>query len=115
MHPAAKAEAAKKAQLAERLQELCRSLQAQNRAAREEDAAKRKQLLDSFQASIEDIKSKCAGAAPACLALIPWNCTRGSSASPAGTHAPAARQKQSPRDNSENDTKTQTRSATPCD
>ena len=61
MCPAAKAENAKKAALADRLQDLCRSLQAQNRAAKEEDAAKRKQMLDSFQASIEDIKSKCGG------------------------------------------------------
>lgn len=73
MHPAAKAEVAKKAQLAERLQELCRSLQAQNRAAREEDAAKRKQLLDGFQASIEDIKSKCALCAATCFRIpLAW-------------------------------------------
>ena len=67
---AAKAESAKKAALADRLQDLCRSLQAQNRGVKEEDAAKRKEMLDSFQASIEDIKSKCGGHPACCIAAL---------------------------------------------
>lgn len=57
---AAKAETAKKAQQLEKLQDLCRSLQLQNRHIKEEDMRKRKDMLDTFNESIKDIKSKCA-------------------------------------------------------
>ena len=57
---AAKAETAKKAQQLEKLQDLCRSLQLQNRHIKEEDVRKRKDMLDTFNDSIKDIKSKCA-------------------------------------------------------
>ena len=60
LHMAAKAETAKKAQQLEKLQDLCRSLQLQNRHIKEETVRKRKDMLDTFNDSIKDIKNKCA-------------------------------------------------------
>ncbi|CAL5227382.1 g10332 [Coccomyxa viridis] len=47
-----------KALLAEKLQELARSLQAQNKQIKEDDLQKRQNMLADFQSAIDDIKSR---------------------------------------------------------
>lgn len=45
--------------LAEKLQELARSLQAQNKQVKEEDLLKRQNMLADFQSAVDDIKTRC--------------------------------------------------------
>ena len=47
-----------KALLAEKLQELARSLQAQNKQMKEEDLLKRQSMLTDFQSTVDDIKAR---------------------------------------------------------
>ena len=56
--PAVQSELQAKALLAEKLQELARSLQAQNKQMKEEDLLKRQNMLGDFQSAIDDIKSR---------------------------------------------------------
>ncbi len=59
-----------KALLAEKLQELARSLQAQNKQIKEDDLQKRQNMLADFQSAIDDIKSR--HAYPTRLYLMMW-------------------------------------------
>lgn len=45
--------------LAVKLQELARSLQAQNKQVKEEDLLKRQNMLADFQSAVDDIKTRC--------------------------------------------------------
>ena len=56
--PAAHAELQGKAALVEKLQELARSLQAQNKQIKEEDLLKRQSMLTDFQSTVDDIKAR---------------------------------------------------------
>jgi hypothetical protein len=56
---AAQADVQQKAQMISKLQDLCRKLQAQNKEVKEEDILKRKQLINNFQNTLDDIKSRC--------------------------------------------------------
>ena len=56
--------------LAEKLQELARSLQAQNKQMKEDDLLKRQTMLTDFQSAIDDIKSR--HAQPTRLCLLMW-------------------------------------------
>ena len=47
-----------KALMAEKLQELARSLQAQNKQIKEDDLLKRQNMLADFQSAVDDIKSR---------------------------------------------------------
>ena len=58
LQSAAQADTKQKAVVIEKLQELCRKLQAQNKEMKEEDILKRKQLINSFQNTLDDIKSR---------------------------------------------------------
>ena len=55
--------------LAEKLQELARSLQAQNKQMKEDDLLKRQNMLADFQSAIDDIKSRHAQPSPLCLLM----------------------------------------------
>lgn len=57
--------------LAEKLQELARSLQAQNKQMKEDDLSKRQNMLADFQSAIDDIKSRHAW--PTRLRLFMWS------------------------------------------
>lgn len=61
---AVQAELQAKGALVDKLQELARSLQAQNRQMKEEDLQKRQMMLADFQSAVDDIKSR--SAEPAC-------------------------------------------------
>ena len=60
---AVKLELQAKILLADKLQELARSLQAQNKQIKEEDLQKRQSMLADFQTSVEDIKARSAARA----------------------------------------------------
>jgi hypothetical protein len=60
---AVKSELQAKILLADKLQELARSLQAQNKQIKEEDLQKRQSMLADFQTSVEDIKARSAARA----------------------------------------------------
>jgi hypothetical protein len=57
-HAAAQGEVKQKAVVIEKLQDLCRKLQLQNKEMKEEDILKRKQLINNFQNTLDDIKSR---------------------------------------------------------
>ena len=60
---AVKSELQAKILLADKLQELARSLQAQNKQIKEDDLQKRQSMLADFQTSVEDIKARSAARA----------------------------------------------------
>ena len=62
--PAAHAELQGKAALVEKLQELARSLQAQNKQIKEEDLLKRQSMLTDFQSTVDDIKARSVQGGP---------------------------------------------------
>ena len=62
--PAAHTELQGKAALVEKLQELARSLQAQNKQIKEEDLLKRQSMLTDFQSTVDDIKARSVQGGP---------------------------------------------------
>ena len=72
--PAAHAELQGKAALVEKLQELARSLQAQNKQIKEEDLLKRQSMLTDFQSTVDDIKARSVQGSASHTSSAPLRC-----------------------------------------